>query len=413
MDSQLSEEQKYKTVWSLVILFVLGFYIDYKLYFILSIGYILIQLRGKFLKPRVPGLLLYFLVIIFSAFVGFFVHGFRDVIRDLFYVIPSIIWIVYAFNLPEMYSVGSIKKTLYCAAVITSCLCVFNFVLAPTAVFNEIRVIFGKGVYDVSFILPVMAYDVILKGGVFFSKKLDRYAIILMVVNVALSFARIAILQAVILWFIICLFGVVFEKNNATVLKKSIFVLFVLICAIGCAMTYLPKEIVGDFIEKIMMTLTEINTDTQITSTLDAMHNWRASEMQSATKMWKESGLFEQMFGHGMGKGIILEYIPFTWVEMVDNGTVPLLHNGFYTILIKCGALGVLSLVLIFLLNAWYGIKNLKNNTYNAILLLAISIAAIANTYVWRGPVAQSPFLGWAILLGVSCNCLYYRRNDF
>lgn len=178
-------------------------------------------------------------------------------------------------------------------------------------------------------------------------------------------------------------------------------------------MTYLPKEIVGDFIDKIMMTLTEINTDTQITSTLDAMHNWRASEMQSATKMWKESGLFEQMFGHGMGKGIILEYIPFTWVEMVDNGTVPLLHNGFYTILIKCGALGVLSLVLIFLLNAWYGIKNLKNNTYNAILLLAISIAAIANTYVWRGPVAQSPFLGWAILLGVSCNCLYYRRNEF
>lgn len=71
------------------------------------------------------------------------------------------------------------------------------------------------------------------------------------------------------------------------------------------------------------------------------MQNWRAYEMQATLKQWGKSGILSQIFGHGMGKGIELEFVPYNWKSagMVENGEMPLAHNGFYTLLPKGGLL--------------------------------------------------------------------------
>ena len=103
-----------------------------------------------------------------------------------------------------------------------------------------------------------------------------------------------------------------------------------------------------------------------------------------------------------MGKGVEIQYVPYSWTGIVDENEIPLLHNGFYTILIKGGIIGLISLLWLFIGNAKKGMQAFKyrNNKVYPNILVAISVAAIANTYVVRGPVQQGTFLVWSLLIG-------------
>ena len=90
------------------------------------------------------------------------------------------------------------------------------------------------------------------------------------------------------------------------------------------------------------------------------MNNWRAYEMQAAIKQWISSNFFEKIIGSGLGRGIHIDYIPYSWSEMVENNQIPLLHNGYYTVLIKIGILGVLALLTIFLSSLKKGMQESK-----------------------------------------------------
>ena len=111
------------------------------------------------------------------------------------------------------------------------------------------------------------------------------------------------------------------------------------------------------------------------------MNNWRAYEMQAAIKQWISSNFFEKIIGSGLGRGIHIDYIPYSWSEMVENNQIPLLHNGYYTVLIKIGILGVLALLTIFL--SYLKKRNSKeskeeNREMNVyILLIIISFGGI------------------------------------
>lgn len=89
---------------------------------------------------------------------------------------------------------------------------------------------------------------------------------------------------------------------------------------------------------------------------------------------------------------------------MVENNQIPLLHNGYYTVLIKIGILGVLALLTIFLSSLKKGIAGIKrrNREMNVyILLIIISFGGILYTYTIRGPVQEGAFLIWGFLMGV------------
>ena len=82
--------------------------------------------------------------------------------------------------------------------------------------------------------------------------------------------------------------------------------------------------------------------------------------MQAAIKQRISSNFFEKIIGSGLGRGIHIDYIPYSWSEMVENNQIPLLHNGYYTVLIKIGILGVLALLTIFLSSLKKGIAGIK-----------------------------------------------------
>ena len=170
----------------------------------------------------------------------------------------------------------------------------------------------------------------------------------------------------------------------------------------ACMLYVMPDGLTDMFMEKIAKTSVEVDTTQAIDSVKDAMNSWRAYEIQAVRKQWEESGFLVKILGAGIGTGIHIDYVPYTWREMVVNNEIPLLHNGFLTLLPKGGVVAVVALGLMFVGNAMKGYKFLKEGTHAkwGIVLMAISIAGIATTYVARGPVQQGAFLAWGLMLG-------------
>lgn len=161
----------------------------------------------------------------------------------------------------------------------------------------------------------------------------------------------------------------------------------------------LPDNVVSVFVNKIFYVFTEIDASQQIDSTFDATSNWRAYEIQATWEQWSHSSILVKIFGAGMGKGTYIEYVPSYW-EVVNN-EIPILHNGFFTLLSKGGLVAVFALWVLMLTPILKGVCMMKRDMLNTgIIMVAISVLAIANTYVVQGPVRQGVFLVWAILMG-------------
>ena len=104
-----------------------------------------------------------------------------------------------------------------------------------------------------------------------------------------------------------------------------------------------------------------------------------------------------------MGKGTHLKYVPYTWASMVQNSEIPILHNGYYTVLSKGGIVGMMALVWFMLSNVIVGLKLItkrKDIQGELLLLITIEFIFMIQTYVVRGPVAQNVNLVTAILVG-------------
>lgn len=391
----------------ILILRVIG--INDRILFILSAIYlcILILQLKKLYFPNIRGLVLYSWFIIYGTIIGIVMYPIRYVLRDLYYIIPTIVWIFIGFYLSKKSLDNSkILKSLYIYGVINSLLCILNFVINPSTSFYNLRNVFGYNVYDIGFILPIMIYEVFFNNKRIFGKWLDIYSIIIMSIQIIMSFGRAAILVPIIILLILTVFELQLIKKNKEVMKimklmaGGIVVLFIItIVFVGI----LPKDITDMFMDKVLNSFKELQKSQEIATIADAQNNWRAYEMQAATNEWINSNILIQLLGAGIGKGTMLEFIPFNWREFIVDNQAPLLHNGFYTLLMKGGIFGVFALMWIFLgnsLRAW----RIRKNNKNAAIIIAISCGAIINTYVVRGPVQQGTLLVWAVLLGcMSC----------
>ena len=265
---------------------------------------------------------------------------------------------------------------------------------------------FGTYVYDIGFLLPIMAFEMVILKRIIFSTKVDRFILLLMIVQIGLSFGRIAILEPLIAFSIISILSIKSMENKGRTIKILAGIFLALTIAVVVLFYALPDSTTSVFLAKIENSATEINTKQNIDSIASAMQNWRAYEMQATLKQWGKSGILSQIFGHGMGKGIELEFVPYNWKSagMVENGEMPLAHNGFYTLLPKGGLFAVISMLLIFAGAIHKGFRMTKyenrDRKVSGIILISIMVAGFANMWVVRGAVCSEAFLVWGSILG-------------
>lgn len=387
-----------------LLIMMAGTFLSPTQFFILSICYYflrVIKLKGKIVFPRVPGLKLYVCVIAYTTLVGFCLYTTRNVIRDLYYILPTVLWIFIGASESAQDPGMDIKKTIFLYGTFITLKNFAIFIGKGSLDFNNLRSVFGLNVYDLGFILSISAICVFLHQEVYVEKKIDRMIVALMTLNVVLSLGRIAILQPIII-FTVLLFMEGREAEDQAKINKVVKLFFSIMVALVVLFYIMPSSIKSPLMDKVLNSFDEVDSSQKITSVGSAMNNWRAYEIQSAKEQWKGEWVISQLFGEGMGKGVEIQYVPYSWVGVVDGNEIPLLHNGFYTMLIKGGIIGLVALLWLFVGNVKKGLymsKHRADKVYSNILV-AISVAAVANTYVVRGPIQQGTFLIWALLIG-------------
>lgn len=390
-----------------LILMIIGTYISAQPFFLISCAYLLYLILKNNLKliiPKIPGFKLYIIVIIYSLFVGLYLYQMRFVIRDMYYVLPTVVWIFIGTSIAilDPSQRKDFYKTLFLYGGFVAIKVTVAFMLDFSINFDNLRNIFGQNVYDVGFIMPMALIQMTFFKRVYISKRVDRAILLLMSIQIVLSFGRIAILQPLLFILSTILVAIKYTGYRIKTLKRIFALLLSIVVVFTIASNVIPDSVSEIFTDKIMNTFSEVDAQQEITSVTSAMNNWRGYEIQAAQAQWTSSNIIVKIFGNGMGKGIEIHYVPYNWADMVQNNEIPLLHNGFYTMLIKGGIIGMIALIAIFVCPLLKGLKLPKSYEEDGVnyILVGASIAAIANTYVVRGPIQQGSFLIWALLIG-------------
>lgn len=412
-DSISINTTKFKDIiWLLVIVYVARLFMGESsdqlfLFVYLGLLLIIIGFARKIYLPNVVGLYPYLALTILMAAIGLVLHKTRYMERDLFYILPTIILVILGYYLFASYEKKSIIKTIVFYGLISSA---YSFVLFLSKIgeigeLQDLRDIFNIEIYEVCLIFLVLVVYIFDQEKHVFGKKLDVIILIVFLANIILSMSRSVWVEIIVGFPIIIIINLLSNSRRASTYAKSFVIIFIAVVGVTILYTYAPSNILEDYTTKVENTSEELNEEQEFTNIEAAMGNWRAYENQSAIKQWESGSPVVQLFGAGLGKGIYIKYVPYAWTGLDEEHTIPLLHNGYYTMLAKGGVVGVVLLVLFLFYPAIVGIKSLRRKGYSteAIIIITISIVFAVQTYVTRGPIVQHPNITWGVLVGWLC----------
>ena len=178
-----------------------------------------------------------------------------------------------------------------------------------------------------------------------------------------------------------------------------ICVVVFLIVLVIVLFSVLPANITAEFTSKLEKSFTEISSKQTFSTSAEIVDNWRGYEVYKAKEMFKNGNIIQQVLGFGAGKQISVPELANLYEGLYKEGTTPLLHNGFYTVLIKGGLLGVAFYILFFAKTIYLNIFK-KRTSYEDVLLTYLLVSVFLQTYIIRGLVEQMINFWWCFLVG-------------
>ncbi len=380
---------------------------------VIALFFIIVKKKRIFI-PHINGLWSYFLYAILLVIIGLSQYTFRNVVRDMYYVFPTIIFVLLGYYIQLDDCNDTIIKSVIVAGFIVPFISIIKTVFSIGLLRSlvSIRSIFTNSCYEMVVSLIVI-YTITILDIDIINKKYKKCIFLLLCSSIILSFSRSAWIEAIAAIIVITII-VISKKGTSKELTLVTKLFFALLAIIIVSFLLLPNAVINEYMEKIFRSSEEINSDTIINSFVEATENWRAYEIQCALSTWKNGSWIEKIFGYGFGKGIHIYYVPAAWQSSIENNEIPLLHSGYHTYLVKGGIIGLLSLIFFMsgsIVNGvrYYKINDIKVKMYS-LILLGISLALIIQTYVVRGPIVQNVNISWTMLIGWISGYLYRQK---
>ena len=381
-------------MWPLLIIFMVRFYTEnYQLAFILDVIWMMTMIfkNGKiaFHLPRVKGMLLFVAMIVISAYIGGLSNDVRDIVKDVFYVAQTLVIIMIGYQCYYLKKTKDVKKTLYIAGLGMAIFSVGRVILNITQItdMHSIREISSREVYEVAFILCILLADKLVMNRVIFTNTIDWVAAALMLLNVILSMGRAQIVSMFAMIVAMLIFNVLIGKNRAGRLVKLSISVAILVIISFLLYLALPQNIQDEFNDKMTVSFNEISSDEDYDGYMKAIQHWRGFEIEQAKIQWEKAPVWQKILGEGLGTYIQVKYIPSEFTEDMHRGkSIALLHNAYYTLLIKGGLLGTFSLIWLYISNIipFFKVKNyyLKRET---IVMAMITVGMMIMSYIVNG----------------------------
>lgn len=193
-----------KTIyWPIVLLMMARYFgLSEKIIFFIVVAAIIyiMGISKKIVIPNVNGLWFYSIMIIFSGCLGFILNGTRNLARDIYYVLPTIAFIILGYYL-EKFNDKHAYSMINTMIVYGGLISFMSFLKALSSVealtgFDAMRSCFGKNnIYEVCVVFAVFFYKKFIIREVCVSKWLDRVLGFFMSIQITLCLGRMAIIQ--------------------------------------------------------------------------------------------------------------------------------------------------------------------------------------------------------------------------
>lgn len=419
---------KENIIWQLVIVYLLQCYLlPYQVFFMLSLGILLWEcIKSHFRVPvvRIPELNAYIFLLIFITMVGFIRYPLRFAARDVYYEFGNIIIVLIGyFMYSREHGFKRIYTTIFFMAGLVSMITVLMGIaniITGNVSFAIFRESFSVGIKSLEFLIPIYTIWIFWYDKMLISRKVDRIIIAFWAIQVFANLSRTTLIAIFFCYAMtVCCLSYT-HKIDVKKVKRALLMCLGICVIIIVAIKMMPGDVLSHFFDKFARSFTEVSSKNTFTSLAEANNNWRGYEISRAIEQWKESSFMEQIFGAGNGTLIGINFVPDLWNEILEtvNGItgVTVLHNSYYTLLIKGGVLTVTVFCLVFVLGIKRGYSYLRRARTEEEILLSLSLVFLCVTmmidaYITRGMVQNDIQFIWSILFGwINAKMIKYKE---
>lgn len=391
----------YKKVKDFLILcfLVVQNFIEPEFFFILSLFFLIfLIIRSKSFSLKAILIKLNFLILIFfSSIISTIVNLNQlllvNILRDFFYYMNPIIFILIGYFVSLNYSTSERVLVVFIKySIVSSILSFLSFSFSPTFDMNTLRVHFNY--FNLNALIGFFALFE-LRNKLKINIHLVYFLLLLLSLSTLLTFSR-----TMYLVFFVCFVLFVFRKANfkkilGFSLSFSLVTGFV-VFFIYSSQPYYFNEI----IMKTMRSLVEINPTLEWNS-FNIVNNWRGFENYSAINEISTYNFFELIFGKGFGHEIYVGKLSYL-VNINSTGYIFFLHNGYLNIIVKSGFLSFISFILFnlfILFQTKY--KNFRKKIIEIEIFRIFIIILPLITLVVTGIFSPNSYLVFCILIGI------------
>ena len=333
--------------------------------------------------------------------------------RDIMYFIQAPIFIIIGFYLcKNIFDFRELLKIIIMASLVITIYKIMELVINPS-LFSQLG-LQTRYEYRLSNPTALLAFTILFYARIcklkLFGNFVEWFIMGVSLFSVAISFSRTDYVLTLAMIFIPYL-----SKLNYTLKAYWVTVLFVLFIIFGGLFFSVESNALkgNSFQSKINHSFNEILVR-KYETTFEISQNWRGYEAFLGLTKFNEGNFIEILIGQGFGAVV---YTP-NWIfngEMGSLDVLPMFHNGFITILLKTGLLGLIFffLFLFKLLKVASEVTILgvsKLDKLTTILLQSAVFTVLFLTFVVHGIFTTTTPVLLLILMGATLKMKSPRR---
>lgn len=422
---KLAKREDSKIFWTVVFFLIVQTLISSELFTALGLivvaYYIFIKNHGTIFVPFSQYKIL-ILFLVWGAVIGLVLlekgeSTYLDYFRDVFYFTnPLLFLLIGCIYAREKVSIYKIFNGFIIGASILSVMQIIKTIQDLSTLYSAFTVqgwrnVTGDGVFVGSVAIAIFLSGIIPKN-MRLSNVIISICMGITIINFGLTLSRTNTLIVVILY---C--GLSLQRNSAKQVMIRIISGGLLVVIGGILMIkMLPEEITQAYVDKVFSSFSEISAKNSWDSNVEIQNKWRGYETNCAIEEWEDSNMAEKMLGNGFGKRVYVGEYAYTLLKQTDSygnpvSSIAILHNGYATMLIKLGVLGVMIYIIFYISIIKNALKAQKKvSSIDSVISLSVGSIFLLMTYFLNGLFVKYCFYPLIILMGYSSYNLKYLK---